>query len=590
MKEVLKAYHNLKLKSKLMIAFTLVAFIPLIFVGIFLTTQMKSMALQQSVTDTETQLDRMVREIERVIEFNDTIHSSIIADSQLYHVIRKSYDSNLDIFLDYIDYTKMAEYEEIYREVDDIRLYIDNDTMLDNMDFMKLKAEEKETDWYREALELGGVSYVGYHYDRINKKSYMVMSRSIAKEGRDVIMSLIPLKPFNEMIALADGPYKILDQNGRVVASGVSSEIGQVQDVVYGMDVLGQGQFFSSQHEGKDYQFILRTIESSRLGGPLYVVANMPLEEILANANAASSLGFTIIILSLILATSFIFIFSGLLTRRLKVLEGNMNKVAKGEFESLEHLEGDDEIGQLSMNLDHMVSSLSLLMLENEAMHEKEKSLILAGEQTRFEMLANQINPHFMFNVLESIRMKAHLDGKDDLADIVALLGKLMRRGLEMTDEMISLEEELGFIGSYMEIQKFRFSDRFTFDVEVEEGLNEKRILPLLLQPIVENAVVHGMEGVSSHGYIHIKALSKGSSMILIVEDNGIGMCQEDLVQLQEDVETNHGTKKHIGLKNVNERIHIKYGMTYGLDIESECGNGTTVTIILPLETDDESI
>ncbi len=590
MKEVLKAYHNLKLKSKLMIAFTLVAFIPLIFVGIFLTTQMKSMALQQSVTDTETQLDRMVREIERVIEFNDTIHSSIIADSQLYHVIRKSYDSNLDIFLDYIDYTKMAEYEEIYREVDDIRLYIDNDTMLDNMDFMKLKTEEKEEDWYREALELGGVSYVGYHYDRITKKSYMVMSRSIAKEGKDVIMSLIPLKPFNEMIALADGPYKILDQNGRVVASGVSSEIGQVQDVVYGMDVLGQGQFFLSQYEGKDYQFILRTIESSRLGGPLYVVANMPLEEILANANAASSLGFTIIILSLILATSFIFIFSGLLTRRLKVLEGNMNKVAKGEFESLEHLEGDDEIGQLSMNLDHMVSSLSLLMLENEAMHEKEKSLILAGEQTRFEMLANQINPHFMFNVLESIRMKAHLDGKDDLADIVALLGKLMRRGLEMTDEMISLEEELGFIAFYMEIQKFRFSDRFTFDVEVEEGLNEKKILPLLLQPIVENAVVHGMEGVSSHGYIHIKALSKGSSMILTVEDNGIGMCEEDLIQLQENVESNHRTKKHIGLKNVNERIHLKYGMTYGLDIESEYGNGTTVTIILPLETDDESI
>lgn len=602
MNRYLKAYHNLKLNHKLMIAFTLVAFIPLIFVGVFLTTQMKSMALQQSITEAETQLDRMVNEMEEAILFNDTLHSAIISDSELYQVINKSFESNLEIFLDYHDYTKIGDFEEIYSEVDDIRLYIDNETMLNNMDFMKLEERDKQEEWYWKAVVFEGDSFAGYHFDRINKEHYMVLSRTFTygKGKTDVIMSLIPVKQFNDMILFSDGPYKVLDSEGIIVGSQTPSDIGRTSVDVYGIDVTEEKDFWRSEIDGHDIQFISREIQLNRLGNPIYVVAAIPLEEILANANAASQLGFTIIIISLILATSFIFFFSNLLTKRMKVLEGNMNKVAEGDFESFEKLEGRDEIGQLSDHLDNMVRSLSDLMLENDRMHEKEKSLILAGEQTRFEMLASQINPHFLFNVLESIRMKAHVDGQEEIADTVQLLGKLMRRSLEMTDEMISVEEELDFIKSYIQIQKFRFSDRFSFSVDADENLMAHEVLPLLLQPIVENAVVHGMEGKTDDGEIHIRVFARGKSLMFEVEDNGLGIPEERLVALekalinqtqighQEAARKDEKTKgkrkrKHIGLQNVNERIKLKYGDTYGLDIESETGNGTIISIILPL-------
>ena len=270
-----------------------------------------------------------------------------------------------------------------------------------------------------------------------------------------------------------------------------------------------------------------------------------------------------------------------------------MNKAASGEFVQLDEVKGKDEIGQLSRHFTYMVDSISSLMKENDRMHDKEKSLIIAGEQIRFEMLASQINPHFLFNVLESLRMKAHVDGNEDIAEIVWLLGKLMRRSLERTDDFITIREELEFVAAYMRVQKFRFDDRFTFTIDMDESLGGHKILPLLLQPLVENAVVHGMEGVDGDGFVGIRIFFRAQSLILEVEDNGIGIpamklgkIQQAMMDREAALTGNHRMGHHIGLMNVNERIKLRYGKSYGLDLESERGNGTVATIVLPLEVE----
>lgn len=598
MNKYLLAYNHMTLKHKLVIAFALVSFIPLIFVGVFLTNQMKSMALQQSITEAETQVDRIVNDMEETMVFNDTLQSAIIADSEMYQVINQTYTSNLEIFEAYYAYGKIGEYEEIYTQVEDIRLYIDNETMLNNMDFMKLETSNTVEKWYQGAYLHDYKSYSGYYYDSIKKEPFVVLSRIFTynKDQTDVIMSLIPISEFNHMVTYLEHDYMILDSEGIIIGSKSSSQIGESYEGIYGLDIRNKEDFFQEEVDGEAVQFITRKVNLSRLGNTSYVVAAIPVEVILDGANKASSLGFSIIAGSLVLATVFVFLLSTLLSKRIKVLEQNMNRVSKGDFDHIEILEGRDEIGQLSNHLNQMVQSLQTLMSENDLMHEKEKALILSGEQTRFELLASQINPHFLFNVLESIRMKAHTEGNHEISQTVQLLGKVMRRSLEMTNDTITLAEELEFIEAYIQIQTFRFSERFTYTTDIEAGLSSVEILPLLLQPIVENAVVYGMEGLESSGEITLKAYAKGSSLMIEIEDNGIGITEERLSQIEAIILAEQVTdtqlvktdtkrkRKHIGIKNVNDRIKLKYGSTYGVDIESEVGNGTIVTIILPYE------
>lgn len=585
MKGLIFAYNNLKLQSKLIIAFTIVAFLPLIFVGVFLTTQMKAMALQESIKDAETNLLRVVYEIEELIEFNDTLHSAIISDSDMYPAITTDYESPLDIFFSYKAYSKMTSFEEMYEGVDDIRIYAENPTMLNNMDFMKTTVKDQQQIWYKKALEGKGASYAGYYYDAVNKKDYLALSRSFEYGNNNfgVILTLISVGEFMDMIAYEEVPFQIIDGRGYVVASQDMNDIGMTSLNAGGLQVDDKGHFWKDTYKNEESQLIQEELTMNRLSNSLHVVAAIPLDEILANANAASTLGYTVMIISLVTTMAFIYLFTNLLSKRLKTLKKSVKRVADGHFDAVQVLEGEDEIGELSKNLDIMAKSINDLMEDNEVMHKKEKEFLLASEQTRFELLANQINPHFLFNVLEAIRMKAHIEGEDDISDVVQLLGKLMRRSLEMTNDHITLAEELDFVESYIKIQKFRFGDRFAYKTEVETGLLSCQTLPLLLQPIVENAVAHGLEGKPTGGLVSVAITKDHNDLRLTVSDNGCGIDKDRLDDIKKRMGSGVKTSKHIGIANVHERLRLKYGDAYGLDIKSELAKGTSVTIRMPI-------
>lgn len=590
MKGLIFAYNNLRLQSKLIIAFTIVAFLPLIFVGVFLTTQMKAMALQESINDAEANLLRVVYEIEELIEFNDTLHSAIISDSDMYPAITTDYESPLDIFFSYKSYNKMTSFEEMYEGVDDIRIYAENPTMLNNMDFMKTTVKDQQQTWYKNAIQGNGESYAGYYYDEVNRKDYLALSRSF-KYGHDdygVIVTLISVNELIDMIAYEEVPFQIIDEWGYIIASQDLDDIGRTTWDASGVTVDDKGHFWKDNYKNEESQVIQEELTMNRLSNSIYVVAAIPLEAILANANAASTLGYTVIIISLVTTTAFIYLFTSLLSQRLKTLKKSVKRVADGHFDAVQVLEGEDEIGELSKNLDIMAKSINTLMKDNEVMHMKEKEFLLASEQTRFELLANQINPHFLFNVLEAIRMKAHIEGEDEISDVVQLLGKLMRRSLEMTNDHTNLAEELDFVDSYIKIQKFRFGDRFEYRTKVEKHLLPCQTLPLLLQPIVENAVSHGLEGRSTGGLVTVSIEAVGDDLTITVSDNGCGIPKDKLVDIKRRMGSGAKTSKHIGIANVHERLRLKYGDNYGLKIESEANIGTIVTIKMPIlgETD----
>ena len=204
-----------------------------------------------------------------------------------------------------------------------------------------------------------------------------------------------------------------------------------------------------------------------------------------------------------------------------------------------------------------------------------------------FQLLASQINPHFLYNTLEMIRMQALASGNRDVAHSVELLGNSMHYVLENTGtNSISLETEMEYINTYLSIQKLRFGNRINYDVILASDIEPKnqKIIPFLLQPIIENSISHGLDKRANGGYISVYIFLEDGTLTIQITDNGCGMTKEKLADLNASIRTKSMEERSgsIGLFNIYQRISLLYGPPYKMTLESTLNIGTTVTIILP--------
>jgi two-component system sensor histidine kinase YesM len=263
----------------------------------------------------------------------------------------------------------------------------------------------------------------------------------------------------------------------------------------------------------------------------------------------------------------------------------DMHTVALGNFNFLPSIEGNDEIGQLSRDLGVMVKSINNLVNEVCVVNMQKDQLAIRQREIKLKMLASQINPHFLFNTLESIRMRAYCNGDEEVAEAIMLLGKIMRQNLEIGNDLILFQEEVNLLKAYLDIQKFRYRNRFNYTLNYRHELDNYKLLPFLIQPIIENAVVHGLKSVEEGGDISLKAEKENGILRIIIEDNGCGMDEEQIQHVIDSLnEVEDCDGQHIGLKNVHQRIKLFYGEDYGMTINSTFGKGTRVEITLPGE------
>jgi two-component system sensor histidine kinase YesM len=197
-------------------------------------------------------------------------------------------------------------------------------------------------------------------------------------------------------------------------------------------------------------------------------------------------------------------------------------------------------------------------------------------------MLASQINPHFLYNTLETIRMKARTKNETEIEELVKMLAKIMRRNIQIGDKLVPLEKELELVEYYLRIQQYRYGERISYNIDIKCNIDSLKIVPLLIQPIVENAFIHGLESYEEKGEIRIIVEHKERLTIRVI-DNGKGMSEAKLNEIIESFDDySRLNSNHIGLNNVNQRIKLLYGDEYGLYITSKVDEGTSVCIELP--------
>jgi two-component system sensor histidine kinase YesM len=238
-------------------------------------------------------------------------------------------------------------------------------------------------------------------------------------------------------------------------------------------------------------------------------------------------------------------------------------------------------MGELGAQLNTMLDRIQTLMQEN-----LDRQLLVKNSQIR--ALQNQINAHFIYNVLETIKMMAEIDEKYVISDAVTSLGKMLRYSMKWTNGTVLLEEELEYVRNYVALMNLRFDYEIILSLRVPQEMMQQVIPKMSLQPIVENAIKHGIEDVAEDTTIYIKAEQKGTDCVIEVTDSGKGMTPEQVEKLKEKIngklqaDNTSGNGHGIGLKNVQDRITIAFGNAYGLAIASKEGCYTKVSMHLP--------
>jgi two-component system, sensor histidine kinase YesM len=390
-----------------------------------------------------------------------------------------------------------------------------------------------------------------------------------------------------------------LDQIVEEVLAGTELTKGEMvimagDQVIYPMSMTQNSsliQLASSDKQGyligtiNGQQYFLTHVRSNYAGWTYYSL--IPFEHIFTKIILMKNLllgGFVVSLLTMLIVA---IIFARSITRPIEELIGSMKQLPKDNFTlndvAFTELSSPqmDEVGQLQRTYRIMLQQIHELITENFA-----KQLLI--KETQFKALQAQINPHFLYNTLESINWLAKMNGQPKISSMVESLGFLLRSSISMKSPLIPIREELDMVKHYITIQKCRFEERLDFEIDIPEDILDCQIPKLTLQPIIENAIQYALEPKIELCRIRLFGRIEEGRLVLVVEDDGAGMDAQLLEKVRQGEASSRGSG--IGLTNIAERIVIAFGEPYGLHVESEPGIGTKVTVMLPNEKRDGNV
>lgn len=328
--------------------------------------------------------------------------------------------------------------------------------------------------------------------------------------------------------------------------------------------------------EGKNYLLMVNNITS-----PDWKLVRIIPENTLylSTESVQSKLIFIIILFTLISLIMSISISYGI-TKPLKKLIKSMKLIEKGDLSIRFKTKYNDEIGQLGNGFNNMIGEIERLINDVYITNIRKK-------EAELNALQAQINPHFIYNTLESIRMMAKINNEPDTAYMISILGNLLRYSIHTRNQVVSLKEEFEHLKNYIILQNHRFENKYELLIDIPEELYNIEIIKLVFQPIVENAIYYAYDSFEGKAVILITAYRRDEMIVFKVEDKGMGMTVKQLESLNESINDFTNGKKEkrgIGLRNVNERIKLYYGENYGVKISSKLKSGTIVKLEIPVK------
>lgn len=577
------------IQSAMMLSFSAIMVIALLIFLIISLTYTRNTVFNNS-TDYISQITQQVNyDIDSYIDYMENI-SSVVANS--VDVPRYLFDENQSeedreeerkrILTEF--QTILDSRDDIYNiaAVADSGRSIVNDGKVGLTDWISIC----DLDWYQAALESpNGIAVSSSHVQNAIPTSYqwvITLSRALfnnqsgEKEGVffvDLNYSAISDLCNNSKLGKR-GYIFIIDEEGNIIYH-------PQQQLMYGglkkeniSEIMNSKMDSFVIEDGKDSR--LYTMSRSEKTG-WTVVGTAYSSELLRNNKQTQLLYFVVAALLLISVVIISHLISRGITRPIENLRDSMSMVQEGKFDKANvEVTTDNEIGSLSRSFNVMTEKIHTLMDQN-IYEQKQK------RKSELKALQAQINPHFLYNTLDSIIWMSEAGRNEEVVVMTSALARLFRQSISNEKEQVPVSQEIEYVRSYLTIQKMRYKDKLDYHIDVEAAIMNVLIIKFALQPIVENAIYHGIKYKDTKGNLWIRGFMKDDKVQIEIEDDGIGMDAEALAHLFDERKTNFKTNG-VGVTNVQKRLQLYYGTDYGISYVSQPGVGTTATVKIPLD------
>lgn len=564
MKKLLHWFNGIKLRYKLAIFYSLFCFLPVMLLFLLSFLQMRSIIDDKEKLNLQSYLQQSVSSMDRTLDGYNSLSDYIAFDRTLAEAFSMEYG------------TPYEQYEQLTQKVDPIlrsssyfhggmqriTIYTDNG-MVKHDTTVAPVSEIEETDWYQKTLEHPGLNWF-VNYPEKTLFSARKLAFSGAREGVNILYMDVDYQklftPYAETLISECGLY-ITDQEGKLVfEESRFSGKNQNYDLTY-------SEFLEQRDRGSaDYTILCE--QSNTTGWTVWLYQPVGLAgESMRPIGVIAGVTILICIFAAVLAY---FITSGMVSGRIERLTCLMQEVQEGSMDMQVGSDDRDEIGMLYRGFGSMMKRIRTLI--NEVYLGK-----ITQKEAELKALQAQINPHFLYNTLSLINWKALAAGEEDISRMTLAMSTFYRTALNRGRNVLQVEAELSNTRAYLEIQSMLHDGDFDYEIEVQPEILQCESLNLILQPLVENAIHHGIEEkTDGRGKISVRGWKEDNCVWFMVEDNGVGMEQKvaDKILTMES--------KGYGVRNVDERIRLCYGEKYAMKVESVVGKGTKMTIHFP--------
>ena len=568
-------------------------FLPIMIIGIFLLMNTYTLLANYHRDLLESDNLRVKNVLFEITTQVYNISENLIFDENIKEILSTDYEQRTNLIQKAGNLTVVDNNAQNHAEIEGIEIYTDNPTFTDYKQFYKADDDIQKSDWYQKAISQSSVFWIpmtttdkyGNEYWNLSLVRRIPLTDT---EYNAVLVIKISDNYLRTRINSQEYAAMVSVNEGEVFFNSDRSQYGIKQKVSIDYDENYYQYTGTKKINGVTYFVDVSTLNLYQSDSRLYICT--------MNDQGYVSIKRILTICVLILAVAIlipgiiIHYFTEYFTSRVLILRKAMHQASNEDYDIRSFIQGEDEISEAFSDLEIMIQNIKKKDADMYEAQINKAELLNEQQVMEFKMLASQINPHFHYNTLETIRMKAFKANDREVARAIKLLGKSMRYVLENTGtSFTTLSKELEHIKVYLDIQKLRFTDKFDSEIEVMEDIDPGKllILPLLLQPVVENAILHGLEEKEKGGLIHIlvrKQLEEEELLCIEVSDNGNGMTEEALAFLQSTIEEKDISRnKSIGLYNINQRIKLTYGQKYGVKIFSNIEEGTRVSLFIPI-------
>lgn len=593
-------YKNMSIRIKLMVILNIVILIPLLIISFVCYKNSENVLKDKSVQYSQDILKIIDLRVNDYIADLNSITRDILEDTTVSNYIQKDKDET-DLVKVYHDKEEVRNVlkdkirskggmQSISIFVGDLHCYADDSTQSESIEdivpfnsvpyHQMLKMAYKSEGapiWYLE--NSGDEPHIFYARSIIDRNTY---------ENSGILIVMVNTSWFKTVFSgLVNDDMKktaIISKDKQVVLSQAGAEDYQLSDELFEEMSYDHGWIADNEQNT-----LISYVTVSKTGWK--IVSYIPLSVLFRDVEDLKHK----IILALVCAVLFLLLVSFYISFDFvasinKIVDG-MTKLKEGQENVSVELKRKDELGFMGDTFNKMVKEITTL--QKWVLREQ-----LTRKDSQIKALQSQINPHFLFNTLETINWMAQLNHAPEISETVTALASLMEASMARTGKYITLGEEFRYIDNYILILKKRFGDRLELIKEIDERVLGVKVPRLLIQPLVENAANHGVANMRSKGIVRLTAVKSGDFVNITVEDNGVGIDPDELEMINERLAMNdddyfkeeENNRRHgIGLENVNRRIKLFYGQQYGLKIESKEGCYTRVYVDIPLEANDKT-